>query len=355
MALDLLRGLAMAVLVVNHVHLDSALELATQPFLSAAETLVLVSGVVVGMVLGRRWRVRGAAVTAWALLRRAGVLYRATVCLAALVALATVVPGLPTEALTVAPRTTTDLYAFDGLPRLALAVVALQAGPWQVDVLGFFILALALAPAVLWALDRRLWPVLVLLSWALYVAGRATGAAVLPIQSEGPFPLLVWQLLFVHGAVLGWHRSRVEAVLRPHARLVVGVVVAAAAAAAILRLHELGLDLPFGGPGWDAEHFSKRLLDPGRLASMVAFAAFACLVLRRWSALVERVAGRVLLPLGRCSFYVFLLHVPLCLAVATVLPGDGLGLAGNTVLQLGCVVALSELARRRVLFRWVPR
>ena len=346
----------MAVLVVNHVHLDSPLELATQPFLSAAETLVLVSGVVVGMVIGRRWRVRGAAVTARALLKRAGVLYRATVVLVALVAAATVVPGLATEALTVAPRTTTDLYAaFDGLPRLALAVVALQAGPWQVDVLGFFILALAAAPLVLWALDRGLWPVLLVASWALHLTGRATEATVLPIQSEGVFPFLVWQLLFVHGAVLGWHRARVEAALRAHARVVVAVVVAAAGAAALLRLHELGVHLPIGGPAWDAEHFGKRLLDPGRLTSMVAFAALAYLVLRRCTAQVERVAGRVLLPLGRSSFYVFLLHVPLCLAIATLLPGEGLGYVLNGAIQLACVVALSELARRRVLFRWIPR
>ena len=48
---------------------------------------------------------------------------------------------------------------------------------------------------------------LLLASWGLFAIGRATGADVLPSQSEDPFPLLVWQLLFVHGAALAWHRD----------------------------------------------------------------------------------------------------------------------------------------------------
>ena len=42
------------------------------------------------------------------------------------------------------------------------------------------------------------------------------------------------------------------------------------------------------------------------------------LALRRVEPLAERVLGPVLLPLGRNSFYVFIMHVFLCLAVASV-------------------------------------
>jgi hypothetical protein len=356
------------VLVVNHVHLDSALERVTEPFLSAAEALVCVSGVVVGMVFGRRWLQRGARATSAALLRRSLELYRASVVVVALVGLLTLVPGLATEALTIAPRTAgPDLYAFDGPLRLALAIVTLEAGPWQFNVLGFFIAALALAPAVLWALARGWWPLVLAASWALFAVGRLTLADVLPAQSEGPFPLLIWQVLFVHGVVLGWHRDRVARAVPRVRGAVIGAVAAVALAAAYLRLHELGLD-PLGLDAllgfdaadwrrWDAEHFHKPTLDAARMISMVAFTAAAYLAFRRFAPLAQRVLGPLLLPLGRASFYVFIVHVFVCLAVASVpaLAGDGLGLAGNTAVQLGCLALVWAMVRGEVLFRWIPR
>jgi hypothetical protein len=358
-SLDLLRGLAMAILVVNHVPLDSWLHLGTEPFLSAAEALVVVSGVVAGRVFGRRWIAWGRRATTRALLRRSFVLYRASVAVVALVGLLTLVPGLATEALTVAPRTSgPDLYAFDGPLRTLLAVVTLEAGPWQFNILGFFVAAIAVTPVLLWLLDRGWWPALLAASWALYLAGRATMADVLPTQSEHPFPFLIWQVLFVHGVVLGWHRERVARVLARVRRPLVAAVLLLAVVAAWSRLHEIGLDP--SGIDWrhfDGEHFNKRTLDWGRLVTMLSFTAAAYVALRRFEPVLERTIGRVLLPLGRNSFYVFITHVFLCLAVASLplLADGGPGPAFNTLAQVGCLALLVVMVRRRVLFRWIPR
>jgi hypothetical protein len=362
-ALDLLRGIAMVVLVVNHIHLDSALEYATEPFLSAAEALVSVSGVVAGMVFGRRWVTIGARATSAALLRRSFVLYRASVAVVALVGLLTLVPVLATDALTVVPRTSgPDLYAFDGALRTALAIVTLEAGPWQFNILGFFIAALALAPALLFALDRGWWAGMLAASWLAFLAGRATGLDVLPSQSEGPFPFLVWQLLFVHGMVLGWHRDRVVRAFARTRGAATGAIVAVAGAAAYVRLHEVGLE-PFGVGAadwarWDREHFDKATLDAARLVSMVAFTAVAYLVLRRLGPVAERAAGWMLLPLGRNSFYVFIVHVFVALAVASVpalADAEGVGPAGNAAVQVAALLLIVVMVRRRFLFRWIPR
>jgi hypothetical protein len=112
-ALDLLRGLAMVILVVNHLRLPSPVAHATSAVLSAAEVLVAVSGVVVGMVFGRRWLVLGARVATRLLLRRALKLYVASVVVVALVGAAFVVPGF-----TVPPPAgpSLELYAFDQPP-----------------------------------------------------------------------------------------------------------------------------------------------------------------------------------------------------------------------------------------------
>ena len=366
-ALDLLRGLAVVILVVNHIHLDSALEYATQPFLSAAEALVLVSGVVCGIVFRRRWQTDGARAATSALLRRAGKLYVASVVVVALVGALRFVPGMATDALTILPRVGTDLYAVQGPLSTLLAILTLAVGPWQFDVLGFFIAALALAPAVLWALDRGWWPVVLTTSAGLYLTGRLTMFEVLPSMSERPFPLLIWQVLFVPAMVLGWHRLQVETALRAIGGRVVAAVAVVALVAGYLRLHEIGLD-PLGldrllgyGPAdwaaWDHEHFNKKSLDPARLVTMVAFTAAVYLVFARYERFAEATVGRFLIPLGRNSFYVFIMQVFVCLAVASVpaLAGPGLGLLANTVVQMACLAVLCVMVRRRVLFRFVPR
>lgn len=359
MSLDLLRGLAMVVLVVNHIALDSWLHYATEPFLSAAEALVVVSGVVAGMVFGRRWLVDGAAATTHALLRRSFVLYRASVVVVAVVGALTLVPGLATEALTVAPRTNLpDLYAFDGPLRTALAIVTLEAGPWQFNILGFFITAVAITPVLLRLLDRGWWPAILVGSWLLFFAGRATLVDVLPSQSERPFPFLIWQVLFTHGVVLGWHRDRLARALHRIRRPLVAAILAVAAVAVWSRLHEIGLDP--SGIDWrefDRDHFNKGTLDWGRLVTMLAFTAAAYIAFKRFEAVAARTAGRLLLPLGRNSFYVFIVHVFVCLAVASLpLLGDGgLGRPANTLAQIAILALLWLMVSKRFLFRWIPR
>src|SRR5688572_20476951 len=112
LALDLLRGLAIVILVVNHIHLESALGHVTTAVLSAAEVLVAVSGVVAGLVFGNRWRTLGPRATTRMLLARARKLYVATVFVIVLVGLLVAAPWIDTTAVTASPRMApgTDLY-----------------------------------------------------------------------------------------------------------------------------------------------------------------------------------------------------------------------------------------------------
>jgi hypothetical protein len=362
-ALDLVRGLGILILFINHIHLESPLESATRAVLSAAEVLVLVSGVVSGMVFGRRWRTAGARAATTALLQRARKLYVASVVVVGTVGALTLVPGLATDVLRFSPRTPgRDLYGFDGPLDAVIGILTLHAGPWQFNILGFFIAMLALTPLVLAALARDWWPGVLAASAGLYLLGRATGIDVLPSQSERPFALLVWQILFVPGIVLGWHRAQVGAFFARYRGTITGVVAAVALVAIYLRLYaKFGLDpldlLAFDAAAFDLAHFHKGTLDPLRLATMVSVVAAVYLALRRVEPLAGRVLGPVLLPLGRNSFYVFIVHVFVCLAVASVpvLAGAGLGGLGNAVVQVGCLAGLVVMTRRGFLFRWIPR
>ena len=127
--------------------------------LSAAEVLVAVSGVVVGMVFGRRWIEHGRRATTAMLLARAKQLYVATVSVIALVGLLVALPWMDTSVVTASPRMAagTDLYAFDGVARTLIAIVTLEAGPWQFSILGLFIALLVATPGLLWMLERGWW------------------------------------------------------------------------------------------------------------------------------------------------------------------------------------------------------
>jgi hypothetical protein len=311
------------------------------------------------MVFGRRWLAQGARATTLMLLGRSRTLYVAAVAVVALVGVLTLVPGLATDALTMSPNVqpARDAYAFDGALATLLGIVTLEAGPWQFNILAFFIAALAAAPAVLWALERGWWPAVVAASWLLFALGRHWDVDVLPSQSERPFPLLVWQVLFVNGIVLGWHRARIARFARRHRMPACAAILAVAVACAGMQLAGPALVEAAAWARWEAEHFHKGSLDLARLLAMMSIAAALYLVLRRFGAAAERLLGPILLPLGRNSFYVFIMHVFLCLAVASlpVVPGGGLGLVGNTLLQLGCLAVLWAMVRRRFLFRVVPR
>ena len=358
-ALDLVRGLAIVILVVNHIHLESPLESATRAVLSAAEVLVLVSGVVSGMVFGGRWLTRGPRATTTALLLRARKLYVASVVVVGTVGALTLVPGLATDVLRFSPRSPErDLYGFDGPLDAVVGIVTLHAGPWQFNILGFFIAMLALTPLVLAALARGWWACVLGASVALYVVGRETGVDVLPSQSERPFGLLVWQILFVPGLVVGYHRAQIARAFHRYRGTVTGVVASVALVAVYLRLHaKFGLDpldlLAFDAAAFDKAHFHKGTLDPLRLLTMTSVVGAVYLALRRVEPVAERVLGPVLLPLGRNSFYVFIVHVFLCLAVASVLTDAGP--AANALIQIACLAGLVVMVRRKVLFRWIPR
>lgn len=356
-ALDLLRGLAIVVLVINHLRLESALSAATSSVLSAAEVLVAISGVVAGMVFGRRWVEAGARATTVMLLRRARKLYLASVVVVALVGVLSVVPPLETDALTrTGPHGARDLYAFDGAARTVLAVVTLEAGPWQFSILGFFVVMLVVTPALLHALSRGWWPALLALSWALYAAGRAWPVDVLPTQSERAFPVLVWQVLFVHGLVLGRHREALRRRLHRRRHAVRMAVVAAGATAVAFRLGAPELLGPQDWATWHDAHFDKTTLDPARLATMAAIVAALHVVLTRHERRARQALGPLLVPLGRSSFYVFIMHVFACLVIAsTPLAAGGAPAAVNALVAAGVVGLLWAMTRRRFLFGVVPR
>lgn len=108
--------------------------------------------------------------------------------------------------------------------------------------------------------------------------------------------------------------------------------------------------------------FEKNPAQAGRVISAVAFTiSFHRLLGLNWP-LVDHLFGRILVPLGQSSLYVFLVHVPL-IAVADQLPGyfnRPLGYSPdtvwlNTLVLCALIATLWLMVRNKVLFGIIPR
>ncbi len=381
---DLLRGLAIVFVVVNHVGMTSLFQLFTQEavgFVSGAELFVLFSGLVLGMVFGPRARDNFADVVDHAS-KRAGKLYATALAVLVGVFLISLVPTVNADALTSFVDQGTggaghggagrsyDLYAgMDSLlhfpvpPEVIPGILLLQFGPWQFNVMGLYVILLLASPLAMAALSRgrTLW--VLAASAALYVAGAVFRIRLLPSQFEDSFPLLVWQILFVLGLTAGYHRAAIIAWLRGRTWAVAACTAAAAA------LAFLSWGNPYLANGFDVRLalmpdasyralydalFGRTYLRPGRLLNVVVLVVALYAFLTAYWKPVERALGWFLIPLGRATLYVFIMHVAL-IGVISNIPAlqDGRILV-NTAAYLVLLAVLWVMVRTRFLFRIIP-
>ncbi|MCL8024389.1 OpgC domain-containing protein [Nocardioides bruguierae] len=337
--LDLLRGLLLVALVVVQVEVAGPFTAVTDTALlaiSGPELFVLVSGLALGLVTAptiARLGEWAAAVTTW---RRAARIYAAALGTTVVVYLLARIPFVRTDAVTTVTDDGgrvhdlytggADLLAYpppgDEVRRLLL----LQLGPWVVSMLGLFVVLGLVTPVLVWLLHRRLWWALLGLSWTAYVLGVLSGATLVGSQFADAYPLLVWQLPFVHGLVLAHHREDVARGLAGAPIRVVAAALALVYGAGLGWLwlqerHGVAGPFPDGTYAWVADHlYDPVLLQPGRLVDLALVGVAALLVLTACWTPVARVLGPVLLPLGRAALTVVVAQAFLAIAVDNV-PG----------------------------------
>lgn len=386
--IDLLRGIAIVFVLVNHVGLVSLFQNGTQEaigMVSGAELFVLLSGLVLAMVYRPKIARDGMAEAAPLIGRRAWKIYVAAVCVVLVVGLLSLIPFL-----NAAPATTFvdegtgaagdeatgrvyDLYAGFGRlfqypvdPGVFGDILLLRMGPWQVNVLGFYVVMLAVAPLILWALSRGWWIVVLVASWAVYGIQSLLHLRLLPSQFEDSFPLLTWQALFVTGMVAGWHRRAIVEWFGTRAgRVVLAVCVVATVALAIFSWNNPYLSSPLDArlgfvpqntfSGVYSDWFERTYLDPGRvlnvlLVTITIYALFSVL----WKP-IDRAVGWFFIPLGQTTLYVFIMQLAFVLIVAN-LPflRDG-NLLVNTLAYVVILGLMWVMVKKRFLFRIIPR
>src|SRR5204863_3336095 len=90
-------------------------------------------------------------------------------------------------------------------------LVMMRSGPWTFEIVGLYVWLVAAAVPCLLALHFAGWRPLLAVSWMLYLSYRIAPYRLTAAEFESVFPIFAWQLLFVHGIVIGYHRDRIGA------------------------------------------------------------------------------------------------------------------------------------------------
>src|SRR4051812_7607498 len=240
----------MTCVIINHSKLSSLLSwFSYERFwvVTAAEVFVVLSGVVLGMVYGRRLARDGWRAVVRGLGRRALFLYSMFVAVTVSV-LALAAAGVDVSSLAAADgHTPAWLVAPQAMTWTAWRDVLLtRAGPWAFEIIGLYIWLVAAAIPCLLILHRAGWRTLLAVSWALYFWYRVDPHALTVAGFEFAFPILSWQLLFVHGIAIGYHRNDVGAFVARMPAITPRLAVLATAGFAIFAFCNPWTD----GPSW---------------------------------------------------------------------------------------------------------
>lgn len=383
--IDMVRGFIIVVVVVTHIEVTSPFAYASLKAIGAitgAELFVLLSGIVLGMVFpaavarAGEW---GAAVAAWGRARKQYIVALAVILLIFAIGF---VPLVDASAITTFTDRGTgeggtgdsgrvyDLYPNGerllDYPPPWYAVrqfLLLEMGPWPFNIMGLFVVLSLAYPALMWLIKRRLWWLVLALSWGVYALhGFAPEALRLPSQFDAVFPLALWQVLFTHGLVIGFYRRQIiRALTSLPGKIGVGIFVVGYAG--ILVYLWAGQAYGFTPVPFPADLYAnlydsgyqRIFLEWGRLLDLplVLVCSYAVLTVA-WKP-IEKSMGWLWIPLGQASLYVFIVHVFFVLAVANIPGLDRGSLWQGTLIHAAVIGIIFAMVRSRFLFRVIPR
>ena len=358
--IDALRGLMLVLMCVTHLPTRFA-EWLSQPFgfVSAAEGFVFLSAYLVGLVYTGRAQRSGQAEMRKALWRRAGVVYRSHVAMLAFLFTIVAYIGIRSERLAI-----TNLISFYlQEPSAALwTSIALIYTPPLLDILPMYVLFMAVSPLVLpIAMRPGGKALLIAVSASLWLAAQfglndlayAWFAKSIhhrvPLDQNGAFDLVAWQVIWVLGLCLGTRRAMAASRSEPVA-LQFGARTAAVALSitvgCMLWRHFIG-QAPFPVlPQLDVL-FDKWHLGPLRMLNFFVL-AISLMHLAPRLAPLARFPGLQLL--GRQSLPAFCAHLVVVLIALSVL-GDRaeqlsiwteVGVLCGTLLVIGFVAGIAD-------------
>lgn len=243
-------------------------------------------------------------------------------------------------------------------PGALLNVLLLHSG--SDDLMTFYFVLVLLAGPVLLACHRRLWPLALIASLAVWLVHNHDERLLnLPVTYF--VPVADWQLIFVTGLLIGYHRQAIGGWLRGRLRFAFIASVLALFALTVFVQAELLYRFVDTAPPWltrlqeegwqDYDHNSPvhMVLVFGNLTALYYLVSWL------WAPLA-RLVGWFFIPLGQAALYVYIVHAVLVFYVLAATPLFG-QLEGPllTASLLGLMLLIWVMVKKRFLFRVIPR
>lgn len=374
--IDMLRGIALVMMVVAHTEVMSLLNILTWErfgLTTGAEGFVIMAGFMLGMLNRQRLQKEVLLTVGWTLWRRAGKIYLVNIVIILSILLLSQLPFINTFEVThfVDRYSGTQWSLFPTTPQIRETwfniILFLQIGPHQTQILGLYVFLLLASPLFLGLLQAGRVGMLLLLSLAGYVSYQLWPLRLTVSEFEFAFPLLAWQLIFILGMCCGWYKEELMSLARtgPGRAVMVVMVCYALVMMFVAQNHTnpfmppalLMHVIPPADFNWFYHHLAgKNALGPFRVLNDFCLILTVYLVLTRCWQPIHRAFGWFLIPLGQHSLYTFILHVYFVLAVSQFVHFDLWHQAWvrNTLVHLCILGALWLMAKKEIGGRFIP-
>ncbi len=375
--LDFMRGFVIPLLFATHFQYFSALMYIGWErvgVISMAEIFVTLSGIVTGLVYRRKIERTSFSNAMDSLVQRGIRLYLINVGVILIVGLMRYLPWPDMTILTTFQDPVSGMIYSPYPPLdadfsfLLSQTLLLRFGPHQYQVIGLYAALFILTPLVFALLRHGQIKLLLGVSWVLYLIHygapfqslRPTGA-----QFEYAFPVMAWQLIFVHGLVLGYYKDHWVPFLASFWGKVLIKVSVVLSIGFLLFAWNHPMDQ---FPEWAQFHwvppdtfmylyntyFEKSKLGIGRLLNMaVAFISVYILLTYCWRP-INRLFGWFFIPLGQASLYVFTTHLIFLLIIANTPLPEYHNFWLNTLIHAIILACTWIMVKTRFLFRFIP-
>lgn len=374
--IDLLRGIALVMMVVAHIEVMSLLDLFTWErfgLTTGAEGFVILSGFMIGVINRQRLKKEVLLTVSYSLYRRAAKIYVVNIVIILSILLLTKLTFINTfEATHFTDRFSGVSYTLYPLYEQIKEswfnmVLYLQIGPHQSQILGLYFYLLLVTPLFLYLLKRRSVGVLLLLSLVLYITYYLTGIRFTSAEFEFAFPLLAWQFIYVLGVTIGWYKEELLSLARTQAGFwSLSVIVLFTMVMMFIAQNHTNPFMPYNTMlhtinakefNWFYQNFAaKNALGPLRVINDFSLLITCYLVLSYFWKPINKVCGWFLITLGQHSLYVFIIHVYVVLLV-NQLVDFGLWHRAwllNTLVHLCALMMLWLFAKYDVGRRFIP-
>lgn len=365
LTIDIMRGYFMVAIILNHLQwYPSGLDWVAMRgalLVSAAEGFFLLSGIVLGMVRGRKLLDKPFRVSATLLLKRGLLLYVTTVVLTFLFMVIGWLFFMDNPGLKPGIRPIDQ-----PIGEVIMGILSFKYLYGWADFLRLYSIFIIASPLMLWLIRKNKWYIAAAISvglWALFPWVHEHGD-----NSAEILMVLSWQLIFFAGMTIGFYWKQImdgwqnlsNKVRKPiYATILFTAGATLLANIVIVSMDNLGIPSDAISSWYRSilPLFFKEELPLARLVLFGLWFMLGYFIIKKFESPIAKYFGWLLIPFGQNSLYVYILHAVLVFFAHTLLlpPDPNIPWPITGALSIVIIGIIHLAVRKRFLFKIIPR